>query len=152
MKFQTSHVLMFLLIFDYVYHTLAIQLKQPGKNHKNDDSDPFSSIGIPELDAKQILDEIDKEKHKEPVSDELNTIDDLPNFLKYSKLSDDDAMAVLTRFLLQDDVSLKDLGAVYDHTGFDGMKSQVKALPEEPEERAFVRARSAATIYVRLLT
>ena len=78
----------------------------------------------------------------------LNTIEDLPQFLKSSKLSDDELMEVLSRFLLQDDIALKQYGAIYDQTGFDGLKNEVKELPVFEDDRNIIKAKSAANIFV----
>lgn len=97
-----------------------------------------------------MLEEIDNENKKKSQTNTLNTIEDLPNFLKESKLSDDELMEVLSRFLLQDDMNLKQYGAVYDKTGIDGISNEVKELPIFEEERNVLKAKSAANIFVRV--
>lgn len=118
------------------------------KNHEHKNNDPFQILGVANLDPKKLLEDIDKEnKAKEEVS-ELNTIEDLPGFLKTSKLSDEEVMEVLSRFLLQDDVTLKQYGSVYDKTGFDGIP-EIKELSLYAEDRLATRAKSASIIFVK---
>lgn len=117
------------------------------EDNQDDSGDPFKAIGVEELNPKKLLDEIENENNHSHDVNELNTIEDLPGFLKTSKLSDEELMEVLSRFLLQDDVTLKQYGAVYDKTGFDGVK-EIKELPLIEEERNTIRAKSAATVYV----
>lgn len=105
-------------------------------------------IGIDELNPKKLLEDIDKESKKKLQQNELKTIADLPDFLKTSKLSDEELMEVLSRFLMQDDINLKKYGAVYDMTGFDGVKESFKELPADQDQRNQIKGRSAATIFV----
>jgi hypothetical protein len=116
------------------------------------DKDPFRSLGIPDLNPKQLLNEIEEEskKKEKPESKlpQLKTIEDLPNFLKNSNLNEDDGIKILTRFLIQDDFTLKKYGVVYDQSGFDGITSGEHIAPIGTEERLIQRARSAANIWV----
>lgn len=116
-------------------------------------SDPFRSLGIPDLNPKQLLNELDEEhKNKGKLDNnlpQLKTIEDLPNFLKNSNMNEEEGVKILTRFLIQDDATLKKMGVVYDQTGFDGITSGEKLSPAGTEERLIQRARSAANIWVR---
>lgn len=116
------------------------------------DKDPFRSLGIPDLNPKALLEEINSEDHKEKDKSktlpQLKTIDDLPAFLKNSKMNEEEGIKVLTRFLIQDDFTLKKYGVVYDQTGFDGISSGERIAPVGTEERLSQRARSAANIWV----
>ena len=79
---------------------LNLKLKPKLRNEK----DPFNALGIPDLDPKSLLAEIDKENNNNiPIKEiqKLKTIDDLPNFLQKSNLSEDEVIKVLTRFLIQ---------------------------------------------------
>lgn len=135
-----------LLLF-FVFFT--IKDKDKDKNDKDHTNDPFHALDIEELNPKKLLEEIDSEnKPKEKEIKELNSIQDLPQFLKNSKLSDEEIMEVLSRFLLQDDYNLKQYGAIYDKTGFDGIPG-ISDLPIYENERYLNRANSAASIYVR---
>ena len=155
MKCIISDILLYILIFNCITTLLQILSTECCKisltlNKKNDSKDPFKSIGIPELNPKQLLEELDKEKEKNNSNGNLNSIDDLPNFLKYSKLSDEKAMEVLTRFLLQDDITLKPMGAIYDHSGRDGLKKEeLSDLPDDIEMKTIFRARSSASIFMK---
>ena len=116
-----------------------------------EEKDPFKSLGIPDLNPKQLLDEIDNHSKKKTEKDsvpQLKSIDDLPNFLKNSKLNEEEGIKVLTRFLIQDDFTLKKYGVVYDQTGFDGISQHEKIAPVGTEERLQQRARSASNIWV----
>lgn len=119
------------------------------KVNKNDlkTNDPFQILGVENLDPKKLLEDIDKENKAKNEVNELNTIEDLPGFLKTSRLSDEEVMEVLSRFILQDDVILKQYGSVYDKTGFDGIP-EIKELPIYEEDRLLTRAKSAAIIFV----
>ena len=73
------------------------------------DKDPFNALGIPDLNPKTLLMEIDQENNKNKPKNEapqLKTIDDLPNFLQKSNLSEDEGIKVLTRFLIQVNITL----------------------------------------------
>jgi hypothetical protein len=116
-----------------------------------EEKDPFKSLGIPDLNPKQLLDEIDNETKKKANKEsvpQLKSIEDLPNFLKNSKLNEEEGVKVLTRFLIQDDFTLKKYGVVYDQTGFDGISQHEKVAPVGTEERLQQRARSASNIWV----
>jgi hypothetical protein len=114
--------------------------------------DPFDALGIPDINPKTMLEELDKEdnKSKEPEKEkvQLRTIDDLPNFLQKSSLNETEGIEILTRFLIQDDLTLKKYGVVYDQTGFDGIPKDEARSPFGTEERLTQRARSAANINV----
>lgn len=116
------------------------------------DKDPFKSLGIPDLNPKSLLQEIDLQEKKntknQPTTTQLKSIEDLPNFLKNSKLNEDEAIKVLTRFLIQDDYMLKKHGVVYDQTGFDGLPQGERISDIGTEERLQQRARSASNIWV----
>jgi hypothetical protein len=120
--------------------------------NKSNDKDPFKSLGIPDLNPNELLNEIEgtenKEKNKKEKPLQLKTIEDLPNFLKNSKMSEEDGIKVLTRFLIQDDLTLKKYGVVYDQTGFDGITSGERIAPIGSEERLVQRARSSSNIWV----
>lgn len=136
MKNTTKLVIIVCLVF--VHSKLA--------SHK----DPFDALGIPDINPKQMLEELDKEE--KPVEPEkkaqLRSIDDLPNFLSKSNLSEDEGIEILTRFLIQDDLTLKKYGVVYDQSGFDGIPKDESKAPLGTEERLIQRARSAANIHV----
>ena len=110
--------------------------------------DPFDALGIPDINPKQMIEELDSEE--KPKQNEqkvqLKTIDDLPNFLQKSNLNEDEGIEILTRFLIQDDITLKKYGVIYDQTGFDGIPLDETRAPFGTEERLSQRARSAANI------
>lgn len=118
------------------------------KDENKDSDDPFKAIGIPELNPKEILEEIERDNLKSKLSQDLNTIEDLPTFIKTSLISDEEIMETLSRFLLRDDINLKPYGAIYDKTGHDGVES-ITELPIYLNERSQVRAKSSAILYVR---
>jgi len=114
--------------------------------------DPFKSLGIPDLNPKQILEDLDSsnKQAKNEEAPKLMYIQDLPNFLKNPKISEEYAIKVLSKFLLQDDINLKKYGVVYDQSGFDGIQNTEKISQLGTEERLVQRARSAAKIWVNL--
>ena len=65
-------------------------------------------------------------------------------------MNEDEGIDILTRFLIQDDLTLKKYGVVYDQTGFDGIAKDEAIGPIGTEERVVQRARSAANIHVGL--
>ena len=142
----------FLLVSIYI---LIIQIiKIYCNKSESNDKDPFRSLGIPDLNPKQLLEEIDntngKKKEKEGLP-QLKSIDDLPNFLKNSKLNEEEGIKILTRFLIQDDFTLKKFGVVYDQSGFDGISSTERIGPVGTEDRLQQRSRSAANIWVKFM-
>ena len=112
--------------------------------------DPFDALGIPDINPKKMLEELDAEDKPKEVQEraQLRTIDDLPNFLQKSNLNEDEGIEILTRFLIQDDLTLKKYGVVYDQTGFDGIAKDESRSPFGTEDRLMQRARSAANIHV----
>lgn len=128
-----------------IVYLILIQSKI--QNNKN----PFDALGIPDINPKKILEELEQEqkpKDQDKPKFQLKTIDDLPNFLQKSNLSEDEGIEVLTRFLIQDDLTLKKYGVVYDQSGFDGLPKDETKAPLGTEDRLVQRARSAANIHV----
>jgi hypothetical protein len=125
-----------------------------GSSSNSSDKDPFKSLGIPDLNPKALLSDIEEgpknAKEEAKTLPQLKTIDDLPNFLKSSNLNEEEGVKVLTRFLIQDDFTLKKYGVVYDQSGFDGITGGERIAPIGTEDRLMQRARSAANIWVRL--
>jgi hypothetical protein len=135
-----------LIYFSFISSSLCFESSGGGT-----DNDPFRSLGIPDLNPKQLLEELDtsnKKTNNEEIP-KLKSIEDLPNFLKNTKMNEEEAVKVLTRFLIQDDITLKKYGVVYDQSGFDGIQHNEKISPIGTEERLTQRARSAANIWVK---
>ncbi len=134
---------------------LMLEVKTSASN--SGDKDPFKSLGIPDLNPKALLTELDDEVGKRDPNKGsvkgavLKTIEDLPNFLKNSSLNEEEGVKTLTRFLIQDDFTLKKFGVVYDQSGFDGLVSGERVAPIGTEDRLMQRARSAANIWVKKL-
>lgn len=116
------------------------------------DKDPFSALGIPDLNPKALLDEIDEDPNKndknQKTAPRLKSIEDVPNFLKNGNMNEEEGVKILTRFLIQDDFQLKKYGVVYDQTGFDGLTRGEMIAPIGTEERLMQRAKSSANIWV----
>jgi hypothetical protein len=145
MKFWKKASSMYILIY------ITIILYSHCSESSSGDSDPFRSLGIPDLNPKQILEELDSSSSQKTKNEEvprLRSIEDLPKFLKNTKINAEEAIQVLTRFLIQDDVTLKKYGVVYDQSGFDGIQANEKIYQVGTEERLIQRARSAAYIWV----
>ena len=130
---------------------LAILHAISAKNQVNS-NDPFGALGIPDMNPRTMLSELDKESDPKPQvpksTQQLKTIDDLPSFLQKSNLNEDDGINILTRFLIQDDITLKKFGVVYDQSGFDGISKEENIAPIGTEDRLVQRSRSTANIWV----
>jgi hypothetical protein len=150
MMFSKKATLFILLInCFYITHIL-------NSENTNEDSysDPFKSLGIPNLNPKALLDEVEQETHHKKAKDglqKLRTIEDLPNFLKHTQLTEEEAINVLTKFLIQDDYMMKKYGVVYDESGFDGVTTGERIAPIGTEERLMQRARSSSNIWVNII-
>jgi len=138
-----------------IFFFISSEIKCSSNSNSNNDKDPFKSLGIPDLNPKSLLNEIEEETTKKDINKPgtkgtvvLKSIDDLPNFLKSNNLNEEEGVKVLTRFLIQDDFQLKKFGVVYDQTGFDGITSGERIAPIGTEERLIQRARSSANIWV----
>ena len=148
-----SRLLCLFLVFILFSSCFSFQNNNENADKNAEDSkDPFHSIGIPELNPKKLLEEMDEDKNKERLEamkeQHLRTIDDLPRFLKYTKLDEITAKNQISRFLLQDDETLKGFGAIYDESGFDGVKGENPVSVLDIEKRSEQRARSSAMLYV----
>ena len=114
-------------------------------------SDPFAALGIPDLSPKKVMEEIEVKtgSSKSKGLPTLKTMEDLPNFLKNTNVNEDDGIKILTRFLIQDDFTLKKYGVVYDQTGFDGLGKEEMIAGIGTEERLNQRAKSSANIWFK---
>jgi hypothetical protein len=116
---------------------------------ENLNNDPFAALGIPDLSPKKIMEEIEEKHEKNIGPPQLKSMEDLPNFLKNTNANEEDAIKVLTRFLIQDDFTLKKYGVVYDQTGFDGLGKEEIIAAIGTEERLNQRAKSSANIWFK---
>lgn len=112
-------------------------------------NDPFAALGIPDLSPKKIMEEIEVKTDKNKGPPQLRSMEDLPNFLKNTNVNEEDGIKVLTRFLIQDDFTLKKYGVVYDQTGFDGLGKDEMIAQIGTEERLNQRAKSSANIWFK---
>ncbi len=99
-----------------------------------------------------MLEELDLNKNqKKRINEEikLKSIADVPKFLKYSNITQEEAIDTVSKFLLQDDSYLKTLGVIYDQTGFEGLKKGTKIANYGTEERLIQRVKSSAFIWVK---
>ena len=112
-------------------------------------NDPFAALGIPDLSPKKIMEEIEVKTDKNKGPPQLKSMEDLPNFLKNTNVNEEDGIKVLTRFLIQDDFTLKKYGVVYDQTGFDGLGRDEIIAAIGTEERLNQRAKSSANIWFK---
>lgn len=119
---------------------------------ESNSNDPFTALGIPDLSPKKVMEEIEK-KNDDPRQNksipQLKSMEDLPNFLKLSNINEEEGIKILTRFLIQDDFTLKKYGVVYDQTGFDGLGKEEMIAPIGTEERLNQRAKSSANIWFK---
>jgi hypothetical protein len=117
----------------------------------NSTKDPFSVLGIPSLNPSQIFkEEISYTPKYNQVITTIKSIEDIPKFLQTSNLQKEEGIKIISRFLLADDYMLKKFGAVFDQSGFDGVKSMESISPEGKPERLIQRARSAAKIFTNI--
>ena len=87
--------------------TFVEGLKAPSRGvvPNGNSKDPFSALGIPDLNPKALLQEIENEGGKKGDREDkvvqLKSIEDLPKFLANSKLNEEEGIKILTRFLIQ---------------------------------------------------
>lgn len=118
----------------------------------NSSSDPFAALGIPDLSPRKVMEEIEEKKGPTKIKKklpQLKSMEDLPNFLKMSNVNEEEGIKILTRFLIQDDFTLKKYGVVYDQTGFDGLSKDEIIAPIGTEERLNQRSKSSANIWFK---
>ena len=113
---------MLIKLRDYLLFTLILIFISVDLSNSTEsvNSDPFAALGIPDLSPKKVMSEIEVKNEKQKGPPQLKSMEDLPNFLKNTNVNEEDGIKVLTRFLIQDDFTLKKYGVVYDQTGFDG--------------------------------
>jgi hypothetical protein len=116
-------------------------------------NDPFSMLGIPSLNPSQIFNYESSQKFSKSkpikVVAPLKNMDDLPRFLQQSKLSLEEGIQIISKFLISDDFILKKFGAVFDQTGFDGLMNLEMVLPKGNKGRDAQRAKSAAKLFYK---
>lgn len=136
-------------IFMFIYlNNLSITKSQ---EFPPDGSDPFRSLGIPDINPQKMLEDIESTKSQNQRTNEiikLKSIADVPRFLKFSNITAEDAIDTVSKFLIQDDSNLKSLGVIYDQTGFDGLKKGTIISNFGTEDRFIQRAKSSAYLWV----
>jgi len=118
--------------------------------------DPFSSLGIPNLNPSQIFNSnegIDQVKVNNNISNinnipKIKTVEDLQKFLKRGNFDEFQGLSIISKFLIADDFILKKNGSVFDLTGYDGLNSSEMVYPAGSKERLLQRAKSAARLFV----
>lgn len=121
------------------------------------EKDPFEVLGIENINPKKLLEEIDKEDNKKYYNSytnkniKLKVIEDLPEFLQNNNLYENEGLEILSKFLIQDDITLKKYGVVYDISGFDGIPIDETRSSKGSENRLIQRSRSTANIFVSLI-
>lgn len=136
-----------LFVIMFIYFNAITTTKCQGFG--GDGSDPFKSLGIPDLNPQRMLDEMDSKKNQNQRTNEvihLKSIADVPKFLKKSNITQEEAIDQISKFLLSDDSNLKSYGGVYDQTGFEGLKKE-KIAEYGTEERLIQRAKSSAYLW-----
>lgn len=116
--------------------------------------DPFSMLGIPSLNPSQIFnyelpEKFSRNKPLQQSVAPLKSIEDLPRFLQQSKLSLEEGIQIISKFLIADDYMLKKFGAVFDQSGFDGLMNLEMVLPKGNKGRDSQRAKSAAKLFYK---
>jgi hypothetical protein len=93
----------FILVLTYFLSIIVLSKKIVKKASQSSSmsKDPFSALGIPDLNPKELLKEIDNKKEEKKPYTQLKTIEDLPKFLSESNLSEEEGIKILTKFLIQ---------------------------------------------------
>ena len=141
---------LFVILFIYFN---SFSLNNCDNNFGGDGGDPFKSLGIPDLNPQKMLEDLELQKNQNRRTNDiikLKSIADVPNFLKFSNITQEEAIETVSKFLIQDDSNLKSLGVIYDQTGFDGLKKGTKFANFGTEERNIQRAKSSAYLWVRI--
>lgn len=117
--------------------------------------DPFSALGIPNLNPSQIFNTNEginqiKENNIRKINSipKIKTVEDLQKFLKKGNFDEPQGLTIVSKFLIADDIILKKNGAVFDLTGYDGLNSSEMVYPAGSNERLLQRAKSAARLFV----
>ena len=132
---------------------------------KNQYTDPFKELNLDELQPDKVLSEIEKsnELNQSIINGSLfvNSISDISNFIKKSKLSDEELLQSLSRYILQDNIDLKKEGIIYDNLGYDGLlidfksnsidSTRFNALPIDSYDRVAIRTKSCVYLFVRVI-
>ena len=105
MKYKSKVFLYLKLLLFISLLNILVSLKAIRRSHGPDPNskDPFSALGIPDLNPKALLKELESENKKDTKKPytQLKTIEDLPKFLANSNLNEDDGIKILTKFLIQ---------------------------------------------------
>lgn len=118
--------------------------------------DPFSALGIPNLNPSQIFNTNDginqvKDNNISHINNipKIKTVEDLQKFLKRGNFDEIQGLSIVLKFLISDDFVMKKNGAVFDLTGYDGLNSSEMVFPAGSNERLLQRAKSAAKLFVK---
>jgi hypothetical protein len=65
----------------------------------------------------------------------VSSVEDLPKLIEAGKYTKDIGMQLIKKFLTDDDDTLKQIGAVYDQTGFDGLEASEEPQAKETQGR-----------------
>jgi len=108
MKYKSKIFFYFKLVFCFSMINFLDSVKSPKRSapslrDSSNNKDPFSALGIPDLNPKALLKELESENKKDDKKPytQLKTIEDLPKFLANSNLNEDDGIKILTKFLIQ---------------------------------------------------
>lgn len=164
MKFKIqaiTHIYLNIIIISLLCLNLSVHTLKVSNNLNS--KDPFAFLGIEDIDPKKILNELDNEvssvsplttsipipKSSIKTIPKLKTLDEIPKFLKDKSVTESEAMMILSKFFIHDDVTLKRYGVIYDQTGFDGLSSVELISPPGTEERLVQRAKSSANVFFK---
>jgi len=92
---------------------------------------------------------LDVEEKKKPSFYKVNSVEDLPKLIEQGTYTPSLGMQLIKKFLTDDDDSLKEVGAVYDQTGFDAIDPSEEIYPKDTQQRIEQRAKSAALMWVK---
>lgn len=134
MMFSCSHRVLFLLsIVFFVLLNFSLGF--------SDRSDAFSILGIPNLNPREMLRDIESDEQKQE-------LDQMNNYINRGKPSKGNPSGNET---LSKGRTPDQFGAVQDISGFDGLSLEETHGLEGTEERLVQRCRSAANLYVSAL-
>lgn len=126
------------IVFLLVSSSISVQIEDhPSK------MDPFKALGIPPF-------RMESGKHERENIPALNTLQDLPNFIREGAYKSNEGMKRLKLFFAKDDDEISEHGGIFDITGCDGLPEESPLTgPKESMARLDQRARSASLLWAR---
>lgn len=93
------------------------------------------------------MDELAKSEENEDPSN----INEVIKLIKKDNLNNGELLSSLSRYIQKGDKELQNLGAIYDKTGYSGLKNlNINNLPIDIVQRMILRAKSTAFLFVSI--